>query len=104
MMDAPPTTQSPAGPPAKAVPLVRRIGMWPVRFYLFTLAWLLGGHCRFTPSCSRYALEAIEKHGVFKGWMLSFYRLMRCQPFCKGGHDPVPPVKSGESSSGTIAP
>jgi putative membrane protein insertion efficiency factor len=86
----------------KPVSLARRVAMWPVRFYLVTLAWLLGGHCRFTPSCSRYALEAIEKHGVFKGWMLSVYRLLRCQPLCKGGHDPVPPVHAEKPP--TIAP
>jgi len=66
--------------------------MFPVRVYQVTLAWALGGHCRFTPSCSHYALEAIEKHGILKGWTLAMWRLMRCQPLCKGGHDPVPPV------------
>ena len=66
--------------------------MLPIRFYQVTLAWALGGNCRFTPSCSIYALEAVEKHGVFKGWWLAMWRLLRCQPLCKGGYDPVPPV------------
>ncbi|HYF51830.1 MAG TPA: membrane protein insertion efficiency factor YidD [Planctomycetota bacterium] len=78
---------------APRVPLARRIGMWPVRLYQATLSWLLGGQCRFTPSCSNYALEAIEKHGVIKGWRLALWRVARCQPLCKGGYDPVPPVK-----------
>lgn len=46
--------------------------------------------CRFTPSCSRYALEAIEKHGAWKGTGLAIWRILRCNPFGKGGYDPVP--------------
>ncbi|MBQ3201579.1 MAG: membrane protein insertion efficiency factor YidD [Clostridia bacterium] len=48
------------------------------------------GCCRYTPTCSRYALEAIEKHGVWKGGLLAFWRILRCNPFSKGGYDPVP--------------
>jgi len=47
--------------------------------------------CRFTPTCSAYAAEAIMVHGPFKGLFLAAGRLLRCQPFCKGGYDPVPP-------------
>ena len=47
--------------------------------------------CRFTPTCSAYAAEAIMVHGPFKGIWLAAGRLLRCQPFCKGGYDPVPP-------------
>ena len=75
------------------MPLLRRLAMLPVRVYQCTLAWLLGGHCRFTPTCSWYALEAIERHGVLKGWWLALCRVCRCHPFCPGGHDPVPPVE-----------
>lgn len=46
--------------------------------------------CRFTPSCSKYAVEAIRKHGAVKGVALGVWRILRCNPFCKGGHDPVP--------------
>ncbi|MBC7326957.1 membrane protein insertion efficiency factor YidD [bacterium] len=46
--------------------------------------------CRFVPSCSNYALEAIEKHGIFKGLFLSLKRILRCHPFNPGGYDPVP--------------
>lgn len=74
--------------PKRSLP--RRLGMLPVRAYQYTLAWLLGGHCRFTPTCSYYALEAIERHGVLKGWWLAVRRVSRCHPFCPGGYDPVP--------------
>ncbi|WP_240432620.1 membrane protein insertion efficiency factor YidD [Rubrobacter indicoceani] len=46
--------------------------------------------CRFTPSCSQYTLEAISKHGPLRGVLLGGWRLLRCNPFGKGGHDPVP--------------
>ncbi|MBR4910707.1 MAG: membrane protein insertion efficiency factor YidD [Clostridia bacterium] len=50
--------------------------------------------CRFTPTCSQYAIEAIEVHGAFKGSFLAIRRILRCNPFCKGGYDPVPPKKT----------
>jgi len=68
----------------------RSIAAFPVHVYCATLSWALGGQCRFQPTCSRYALQAIEQHGALKGWGLALRRLMRCHPFCKGGHDPVP--------------
>jgi putative membrane protein insertion efficiency factor len=46
--------------------------------------------CRYTPSCSEYAIRAIEKHGSLKGSMLALWRICRCNPFAHGGHDPVP--------------
>ena len=50
--------------------------------------------CRFTPTCSAYAIEAFEKHGAFKGLLLALYRILRCNPFNKNcGYDPVPPGK-----------
>ncbi|MBR5314714.1 MAG: membrane protein insertion efficiency factor YidD [Clostridia bacterium] len=49
--------------------------------------------CRFTPTCSQYAIEALEIHGFFKGSILSVWRILRCNPFCRGGYDPVPPKK-----------
>ncbi len=55
-----------------------------------TLAPLLGGHCRFEPSCSRYASEAITRHGARRGAVLALRRLLRCQPFSTPGYDPVP--------------
>ena len=54
--------------------------------------------CRFQPSCSSYAKEALEVHGLVKGLYISFLRIIRCQPFCKGGYDPVPPKKASSAS------
>jgi len=50
---------------------------------------LLPPACRFEPTCSEYAKQAIEKYGVFRGVGMGIWRILRCQPFCKGGHDPV---------------
>lgn len=71
--------------PATALALVL------LRFYQLTFSRLLPVNtCRFTPSCSHYGYEAIEKYGILKGGWLAFTRLLRCQPFCRGGYDPVP--------------
>lgn len=64
-----------------------------IRAYQALLSPLFYGSCRFHPSCSHYALEAVEVHGPVKGAWLALGRLLRCQPFCKGGFDPVPPAK-----------
>jgi uncharacterized protein len=61
-----------------------------IRGYQLLLSPFLGNHCRFTPSCSQYAAEAIERHGALKGSWLAFRRILRCHPFCDGGYDPVP--------------
>ena len=50
--------------------------------------------CRFYPVCSVYAIEAIQKFGAVKGFFLAFYRILRCNPFCRGGYDPVPEKKT----------
>lgn len=49
--------------------------------------------CRFEPSCSQYSIEALQTHGVFLGLALSIWRILRCNPFSRGGYDPVPPKK-----------
>ena len=61
-----------------------------IRAYQVLLSPFLGNHCRFTPSCSRYAIEAIEKHGSLRGSWLAVKRISRCHPLCDGGYDPVP--------------
>jgi len=63
-----------------------------IRLYQLGLAPVLGNNCRFEPSCSRYALEAIERHGPWRGGMLALGRILRCHPWHSGGYDPVPPV------------
>lgn len=65
-----------------------------VRLYQWTLSPMIvavmGPTCRFHPSCSQYAIEALRKHGALKGSWLAIRRIVRCQPFCEGGIDPVP--------------
>jgi hypothetical protein len=61
-----------------------------LRAYRLLLSPWLGSACRFEPTCSRYAIEAIERHGAGAGSVLTVKRLARCHPFCAGGHDPVP--------------
>lgn len=63
----------------------------PVRFYRAFIGPALPRVCRYHPTCSAYALQALEVHGPFKGSALTVWRLMRCQPFHPGGFDPVPP-------------
>jgi putative membrane protein insertion efficiency factor len=65
-----------------------------IRLYQRFLSPLLGQNCRFHPSCSQYAIEALREHGVVKGSALAVWRILRCQPFCRGGLDPVPPSRS----------
>ena len=63
-----------------------------IRVYQWVLSPFLGHHCRFYPSCSHYAIEAIDKHGPGKGVWLALKRIMRCHPWHAGGVDPVPEV------------
>ena len=67
-----------------------RLLLLAVEAYRLLLSPLLGGHCRFWPSCSAYAGEAIQRHGARRGAALSLRRLARCHPFNPGGVDPVP--------------
>jgi uncharacterized protein len=62
-----------------------------LELYRHTLGPLLAGRCRFHPSCSAYALEAVRTHGAFKGSLLAAWRVLRCSPLTGGGIDPVPP-------------
>ncbi len=61
-----------------------------LRAYQLLLSPLLGCNCRFTPSCSHYAMQAVDAHGALKGSWLTLKRLLRCQPFGSSGYDPVP--------------
>jgi len=62
-----------------------------IHFYRYTFAAVFGGQCRFTPSCSAYALEAITAHGAVRGTALAAKRICRCHPWGKHGFNPVPP-------------
>jgi len=68
-----------------------------VRFYITFLSPFFGGACRFHPSCSNYAAEAIARYGAARGFYLALRRLLRCNPFIKGGFDPVPDQPSSHS-------
>ena len=61
-----------------------------VKIYQYTISPMLGPRCRFTPTCSQFAIEAITKHGAFKGGWLAIKRVSRCHPRNPGGYDPVP--------------
>lgn len=82
--------------------LLQRLGVCLIRFYQWAISPLivsLGGptaRCRFTPSCSQYALEAITRHGFFKGCWYAFLRLLRCNPWGPFGYDPVPGTETEE--------
>lgn len=69
-----------------------------VRAYRLLLSPWLGNQCRFEPTCSRYALTALEAHGGWRGTWLSARRIVRCNPWCAGGHDPVPPAGPSPSA------
>jgi len=64
----------------------------PIRFYRRRISPFKPPTCRFRPTCSEYALKALQRHGALKGLLLSIWRVLRCNPFCRGGYDPVPPV------------
>ena len=66
-----------------------------LRSYKRWISPLLPAACRFEPSCSDYAREAVEIHGVWRGGLLGLWRILRCQPFSRGGFDPVPGASSG---------
>lgn len=70
---------------------MRRIAIFLIRGYQWLLSPLLGANCRFQPSCSQYAIEAIQEHGLLRGSGFALRRIGRCHPWGGAGHDPVPP-------------
>jgi uncharacterized protein len=76
--------------PSRLALFPRRLLAWPVRLYRFALSPWLGSACRFEPTCSRYALDALDRHGAAAGSYLAARRVLRCHPWCDGGLDPVP--------------
>lgn len=77
-------------PASKSPGWVARLLIALIWGYRLTLRGLLGNHCRYSPSCSEYALVAITSHGAFRGFNLAARRICRCHPFTPGGFDPVP--------------
>lgn len=69
---------------------LQRILITAIKWYKYFLSPLLPSACRYTPTCSEYAVQAIEKYGVIRGFIFSFKRIIRCHPFHPGGFDPVP--------------
>ena len=63
------------------------------KLYKACVSPCLGNACRFEPNCSDYAVDAIEKHGLIKGFVFAIKRVIRCHPFCEGGYDPVPKAR-----------
>ena len=73
---------------------MRRLVLGALAAYKRVLSPLLPAACRFTPTCSEYAAEAVRTHGVLPGLRLAALRLLRCRPFSQPGHDPVPPARA----------
>ncbi len=68
-----------------------------VRTYQWTIRPIIGCHCRFHPSCSHYALDALSTHGALRGTLMAGARILRCNPWHPGGYDPVPPPRAPEA-------
>jgi len=73
--------------------IAQRLLVGLVKGYRLLLSPWIGNACRFTPSCSLYSIDALEQHGAAAGSYLTLARLVRCHPWCEGGHDPVPTQK-----------
>lgn len=69
---------------------MRSVALRMIRFYQRFVSPGLGSNCRFYPSCSEYTYQAVEKYGVVRGSLMGGWRILRCNPFNKGGYDPVP--------------
>ena len=70
---------------------MKRVLLWMIRFYRKYLSGLKRYNtCKYYPTCSQYGMEAVEKYGALKGGALALWRILRCNPFSKGGYDPVP--------------
>ena len=77
-------------PTTSTYAVIKKLFILPIRLYQLTISPLLGSHCRHTPTCSQYAIEAIREWGVLKGIWLGTKRIARCHPWGTHGYDPVP--------------
>lgn len=73
--------------------MIRRFFILLIKGYSYLISPFMGNNCRYTPTCSAYTQEAVEKHGVIKGLWLGIKRISRCHPWHEGGYDPVPKDK-----------
>lgn len=81
---------------------MKRVLIWLISFYRKYLSPLKSTKCPYFPSCSQYGLEAVQKYGAIKGGLLSIWRILRCNPFSKGGYDPVPSMKAKASTKTSV--
>ncbi|HIQ81308.1 MAG TPA: membrane protein insertion efficiency factor YidD [Candidatus Scatavimonas merdigallinarum] len=77
---------------------MKRPLIWLIKFYKKAISPHTRPSCKYYPTCSQYGLEAIERFGAFKGGCMTIWRILRCNPFSKGGYDPVPEKKKGLKS------
>ena len=84
--------------------MIARLLIALVRFYKKRISPALPARCRFQPSCSRYAIQALETHGALKGSVLTAWRICRCNPLCKWGFDPVPEKGQWKNPRARLAP
>ena len=70
--------------------MIKTIIIFPIKIYQMLISPFLGYSCRFTPTCSNYAIEVINKFGIIKGTLLSIKRILKCNPFGSSGYDPIP--------------
>ena len=75
----------------RVLSMLKKIFIFPVKLYKRYISPHLGDHCRYWPTCSEYMMQAIDIHGAAKGLALGIWRILRCNPWSKGGYDPVPP-------------
>ena len=83
---------------------LRKIPIGIIKLYQIVLSPMLGPTCRFHPSCSHYAIDAITEHGMIKGTWLSIKRILKCHPLNNGGYDPVPKKKAEKRMIFTLMP
>lgn len=83
---------------------MRKVFIGLIRLYQLIISPILGPSCRYYPSCSQYAIEAIKIHGIFKGCFLAVRRVLRCHPGCEGGLDPVPEKRKPEIKNSKVIP
>lgn len=89
--------------PIRRPGLAARVLVAPIAVYRRFVSPLLGPRCRFYPTCSAYAVQALQQHGAVKGLWLAVRRLLRCHPWNPGGYDPVPPAGPGAGTQTTPA-